>query len=211
MKNDFLTKVFRWFGVGLLITFLVGYLVSTNISLLTFLFSGSIYWIIFILEIVLAIVLSVRIRSMNSGVTKGLYVGYCALTGLTFSSIFVVYEISSIIWIFLASSIVFLLFSIIGKNTKINLSSFGIYFLIGLLGIIILSVINIFLMNQMLDMGLCIFSLIIFMGYVSYDVQKIVRNYDDSDNMAVIGAFDLYLDFINIFLRLLQLFGKNKD
>ncbi len=211
MKNEFLGKVFRWFGLGLLVTFLVAFLVSTNIQALTFIFSGSIYWIIFILELVLAIWLTSRIHSMSSGTAKALYIGYSALTGLTFSSIFVVYEITSIIWIFLASALVFIIFSWLGKSDKFDLSNYGLYLFIALLGAIILEVINLFLMNNTLNMVLCVVVLCIFVGYVAYDVQKIIRRYEETDNMAVIGAFDLYLDFINIFLRLLQLFGKERD
>lgn len=211
MKNEFLGKVFRWFGAGLLVTFLVAYLVSTSVSALSFIFSGSMYWIIFILEIVLAIWLSSRIRSMSSGLTKVLYLGYSALTGLVFSSIFVVYEISSIIWIFLASALVFMAFSYLGKSDKFDLSHYGVYLFVALIGCVILEVINIFLMNQTLNMVLCVVTLVIFVVYVAYDVHKILRYYDDTDNMAVIGAFDLYLDFINIFLRLLQLFGRERD
>lgn len=211
MKNEFLGKVFRWFGVGLLVTFLVAFLVSTNVSILIFIFSGSVYWIIFILGLILAIWLTSRIHSMSSGMAKALYIGYSALTGATLSSIFVVYEITSIIWIFLASSLVFIIFSFLGKNDKFDLSNYGVYLFVALLASIILEVINLFLMNQTLNMALCVIVLCIFVAYVAYDVQKIVRRYEETDNMAVIGAFDLYLDFINIFLRLLQLFGKKRD
>ncbi len=211
MKNEFLGKVFRWFGLGLLVTFIVAYFVSTNIELLYFIFSGYTYLIIFIAEFAVAIWLTARIHNMSSGLAKGLYLGYSALTGLTFSSIFVVYEISSIIWIFLATAVVFAIFSLLGKSDKIDLSHYGVYLFVALFGAIILEVINIFLMNQTLDMVLCVIVLGIFVGYVAYDIQKIVRCYDENDNMAVIGAFDLYLDFINIFLRLLQLFGKERD
>ena len=141
---------------------------------------------------------------------KGLYIGYTALTGLTFSSIFVVYEIESIIWIFLATSIVFICFSYIGKTMNVDLRKMGIYLMVLLFAVIILEVINIFIMNQTLDMITCIIALAIFVAYVAYDIRKI-SYYDETDNMAIIGAFDLYLDFINIFLRLLELFGKRKD
>ena len=138
MKNEFLSKVFRWFGLGLLITFIVSYLVSNNLMLLSLIFNGYGYIIILILEIVLAIWLTTRIRKMDSKLTKILYIGYTALTGLTFSSIFIIYEITSIIWIFLVSAIIFFIFAIIGKNEKIDLSKFGIYLFIGLIGIILL-------------------------------------------------------------------------
>lgn len=211
MKNEFLMKVFRWFALGLLVTFGVGWLVSNNMSLLSFVFSGATYWVIFILEIVLAIWLSARVHKMATRLALGLYFGYSALTGLTFSAIFIAYELESIIWIFLATSVVFGIFSVIGKNSKFDLRKVSTYLLVALLGIVILEVINIFFMNKTLDMLLCVVGLGVFVGYVAYDIRKILDCYSDTDNMAVIGAFDLYLDFINIFLRLLQLFGKERD
>ena len=210
MKNEFLSKVFKWFGLGLLITFIVSYLVSNNLMLLSLIFNGYGYIIILILEIVLAIWLTTRIRKMDSKLTKILYIGYTALTGLTFSSIFIIYEITSIIWIFLVSAIIFFVFAMIGKNEKIDLSKFGIYLFIGLIGIILLNIINIFIVNNTLDIILCIIGLIIFIAYVAYDINKIIKYYDDTDNLAVIGAFELYLDFINIFIKLLRLFGKER-
>lgn len=210
MKNEFLSKVFKWFGLGLLITFIVSYLVSNNLMLLSLIFNGYGYIIILILEIVLAIWLTTRIRKMDSKLTKILYIGYTALTGLTFSSIFIIYEITSIIWIFLVSAIIFFVFAMIGKNEKIDLSKFGIYLFIGLIGIILLNIINIFIMNNTLDIILCVIGLIIFIAYVAYDINKIIKYYDDTDNLAVIGAFELYLDFINIFIKLLRLFGKER-
>lgn len=211
MKNEFLSKVFRWFGLGLFITFITAFYVSTNINLLSLIFSGSGYIIIILAELFLAIWLTARIRKMKSITSKALYIGYSILTGLTLSSVFIVYQITSIIWIFLASALVFTIFSLLGKSDKFDLSHYGVYLFIALLGAIILEVINIFLMNNTLDIILCVFVLGIFVAYVAYDVQKILRNYEETDNMAVIGAFDLYLDFINIFLRLLRLFGKSRD
>ena len=209
--NNLLTKVFRWFGLGLLVTFITAYFTSTNITMLSLIFGTPAYIIIMISEIVVAIFLTTRIRKMESTLTKVLYIGYSILTGLTFSSIFIVYEMTSIIFIFLATSIIFLVFSIIGKNTKINLSKLGTYLFIALLSIVILEVINIFIMNNTLDMLLCSIGIIVFTFYVSYDVNRIFNYFDDTDNMAIVGAFQLYLDFINIFIKLLRLLGKNRD
>ena len=211
MRNEFLSKVFRWFSLGLLITFITAYIVSTNIYILALVFSKIGYITIFLAEIFLAVWLSTRIYRMKSSTAKALYIGYSALTGLTLSSIFVVYEIASIIWIFLASAIIFLIFSFIGKRVDIDLSKWGIYLLVILLSSIILEVINIFILNETLDMMLCVIVLGIFVSYVAYDIQKILKFYEPSENMAIYGSFDLYLDFINIFLRLLRLFGKAKD
>lgn len=211
MNNEFLAKVFKWFGLGLLITFLVAYVVSTSERLIITIFTGSTPFIILLLELVCAIWLSVRIHKMQTSTAIVLYLGYTALTGLTFSSIFILYELSSIIWVFLATAIVFALFSLIGTRIKTNLNNFGVFLFIGLLSIIILEVINIFLMNNTIDMFLCIVSLIVFIGYVAYDMQKLNRLNTNNDNIAIIGAFNIYLDFINIFIRLLQLFGKRRD
>lgn len=211
MKNEFLSKVFRWFGLGLLITFITAYFTSNSITMLSLIFGTPLYIIISIIEVVLAIFLVTRIRRMESALTKISYIGYTILTGLTFSSIFIVYQMTSIIFVFLATSMVFLIFSILGRNTKIDLSKMGVFLFVGLLSIIILSLINIFIMNNTLDMLLCIVSIIIFIGYVYYDVNKIVNYYDDTDNMAIVGAFNLYLDFINIFIKLLRLFGKERN
>lgn len=211
MNNEFLSNVFKWFGLGLLVTFLVAYAVSINDSLLQLIFSGGATIVIVILELVCAIWLSVRIHKMQTSTATMLYLGYTALTGLTFSSIFILYELESIIWIFLATAIVFGILSLIGAKTKINLSGLGIFLIIGLLAIIIISIINMFLLNNTIDLALCIISIVIFIGFVAYDVQKICRINTNNDNLAIIAAFDIYLDFINIFIRLLQLFGKRRD
>ena len=93
---------------------------------------------------------------------------------------------------------------------NINLRKLGIYLIILLLGTILLSFINLFIMNQTLNIVTCIIALAIFVAYIAYDIRKL-EYYEDTENMAIIGAFDLYLDFINIFIRLLELFGKNRD
>jgi FtsH-binding integral membrane protein len=212
MNNEFVSKVFKWFGIGLLVTFLVAYVVSINENLLAFVFSGYIPLVIVVLELVCAIWLSARINNMSREMATSLYLGYTALTGLTFSSIFVAYNMESIIWIFLVTAIIFGIFALIGKNIKINLDGIGIFLVIGLFGVILLEIINMFIMNNVLDMSLCIISIIIFIGYVAYDMQKISRIYNTNDeNLAIIAAFNIYLDFINIFIELLRLFGKDRD
>lgn len=211
MDNELISKVFKWFGIGLLVTFVIAYLVSTNISMLTFV--GNNFFVIGILEIVCALWLSLRIYKMSSTTAIMLYLGYAALTGLTFSSIFIVYQMISIIYVFLATAIVFGVFSIIGKNTNVNLNKFGIYLAVALFSVIVLELINLFLMNGTLDLFLCSISIMIFIGYVAYDIQRIykLQYYGDNENLAIIGAFNIYLDFINLFIRLLRLFGKNRD
>ena len=199
--------------LGLVVTFVAAYTVSLNTNMLENIYSGGTYWILLIVELVLAGVLSVRIRKMKGVTATCLYLFYTFLTGLTFSFIFVAYEMSSIIFIFLVTAILFGIFAIIGKFTKMDLSRIGTYLFMGLLGILILYVVNIFIANETLDMVACIISIVIFLGYIAYDVQRILRSdYQIEDrNLAIIGAFSLYLDFINIFIDLLNLFGNSKD
>lgn len=212
-RNEIYSKVYMWMFIGLLVTFITGYYTSTNVDALEVIFSTGGYWLFAIAEIVIAIVLSARITKMNSGTATFLYLLYTFLTGLTFSSIFIVYKISSIIWIFLICSILFLVFALIGHFTKIDLTKLGTILMMMLFGIIICGIINIFVGSESFDMVLCILSIIIFLGYIAYDIQKVknLENLVPEENLAIISAFQLYLDFINVFIELLRLFGKSKD
>ena len=214
MKNNFISNVFGWMFIGLLITFGSGILVMNSMNLMYFLFSGSMYIFLLIAQVVIALVMGVRIHKMNPLTAKLLYVGYCILTGISFASLFLIFELTSIIMIFLATAIIFGIFALIGKTTKIDLSRMSVFLFMGLLAIIILEIINIFILNNTLNMITCIISIIIFMGYIAYDMQKIIainNNGYGTDNLAIYGAFQLYLDFINIFIKLLSLFGKRRD
>lgn len=213
MENKIYTKVFLWMFIGLLVTFLTGAYTSTNINALEVIFSQGLYWVFAVAEIVLAIILSARIHKMQPTTAKILYLLYTFLTGLTLSSIFIVYKLQSIMLVFLVSSILFLVFALIGYFTKIDLSKIGIYLIMILFGIILCSIINIFLGNETFDIIISCISVVVFLGYIAYDIQKIKRidGMLPEDNLAVIGAFELYLDFINLFLDLLRLFGKSDD
>lgn len=211
MDNEIISKVFRYLGLGLIVTFLIAYFVSMNEFLLGLLFGTGVYIFIFILQIICTMWLSFGIRRMSSNTAFMLYLGYSALTGLTFSTVFVLFDISSVCYVFFATSIIFLVFSYVGKNSDMDLTKIGIYALIGLLSIIVLEVINMFLMNNTLDIAICVVAIMIFVFYISYDIKRIELYGVDDENMAIFGAFNLYLDFINIFIRLLRLFGKRRD
>ncbi|MBQ8234162.1 MAG: Bax inhibitor-1/YccA family protein [Bacilli bacterium] len=210
MENNFLSNVFKWLFIGLLITFASGYILYSSTTLLTLIFGYKLYIVAAILEIVIAIILSSRINNMSKTSAIICYSSYAILTGITLASIFVVFSISSIIYIFLATSLVFGIFAFIGKTTNIDLSKLSTYLVVGLVSVIILQIINMFLLNNSLNMISCIISLIVFIGFTAYDIQKITRYYHGNDNLAIYGAFELYLDFINIFIDLINLFGKEK-
>ncbi len=214
MDNKIYAKVFLWMFIGLLFTFGTGYFVSLNENMLINVFSGGTYLILAIVELVLVIILSARAMKMKSTTAKICFLLYSFVSGLTFSSIFIVYKITSIIFVFLIAAILFGIFGILGYFTKLDLSKVGIYLLMGLFAVIICSIINIFIGSSSFDLGISIITILIFLGFTAYDMQKIKHfsEYDiESDNLAIIGALTLYLDFINIFIRLLSLFGKNRD
>ena len=213
MNNKIYSKVFMWIFIGLLVTFITGIYTSTNVDALEVIFNKSGYWILLIVELGLAIFLSARIHKMSPTTARICYLLYTFFTGLTFSSIFIVYKIESIMLVFLVTAILFLIFAIIGKTTKVDLTKISTILLMALLGVIICTIINIFLQNSTFDMILSGISVLIFLGFIAYDIQKIKRldGWVNEENLAVIGAFELYLDFINIFLDLLNLFGNSKD
>ena len=214
MEKKSYPKVFMWMFIGLLVTFLTGFFVSTNENMLMSIFSGGAYFILVLLELGVVIFLSARIHKMSSATAKICFIIYSFLTGLTLSSIFVVYKLESIMLIFLVAAFLFGVFAIIGYKTKLDLTRFGTILLMMLLGIILCTVINIFLGNETFDIIICIISIIVFLGFVAFDIQKIKRlenSMIDRENLAIIGALELYLDFINIFLDLLRLFGDSRD
>ena len=214
MEKKLYPKVFIWMFIGLLVTFLTGFFVSTNENMLMSIFSGGAYFILVLLELGVVIFLSARIHKMSSATAKICFIIYSFLTGLTLSSIFVVYKLESIMLIFLVAAFLFGVFAIIGYKTKLDLTRFGTILLMMLLGIILCTVINIFLGNETFDIIICIISIIVFLGFVAFDIQKIKRlenSMIDRENLAIIGALELYLDFINIFLDLLRLFGDSRD
>ncbi len=214
MKNRLLPKVFMWMFIGLLITFASGFFVSTNTRMLENIYNNNLYWIFVVLEVVIAFVLTLKVATLNKNVAICLYLFYAFLTGLTISFIFEAYKIDSIIIIFLITSILFGIFALIGKFTKIDLSKFWVYLLIGLISIIVLSFINIFILSEKLNIFICILGIVVFLGYTAFDINRILKasTLDDVEETAypILFAFNLYIDFINIFLDLLELFGDFK-
>ena len=215
MTNKILPKVFGWMFVGLLITFFTGYYVSLHPETMLKLFGGWAFLVIIIIEFALVIFLSARITRMKPSTAIISFIIYSAVSGLTFSSIFVTYELGSIMYVFLLAAIIFAVFALIGATTKTDFTKVGPYLLIGLIAIIICGIINIFINNSTFDLIISVAGVGIFVIYTAYDVQQIIKlnqlSVIPEDNMAIYGALELYLDFINLFLRLLQLFGRSDD
>ncbi len=211
-ENVVYSKMFTWMFIGLMITFLSGYSLSLNQVMLYNVLSIGIIPII-IMELAIAFVMGFLIRKMSPAMTKVCYLIYCIITGLTFGSIFLAYDMGSIMLIFLVTSILFAVMALIGYTSKVNLAKYSTILFIALLASIIVSIINIFIGSSQLEILLSVLCIVIFLGYVAYDmntVKQLVVSIGE-DKAAVYGAFQLYLDFINLFIRLLELFGKNRD
>lgn len=213
MENKLYSKVFLWLFVGLMITFITGYYTSVNEAALNAIFKKGMYVVFIIIEVALALILSIRLHKMSATTAKFCYLLYTFISGLTFSSILVEFKLESIMFVFGITSVLFLIFAVIGLKTNIDLSKLSTYLLIGLFGIIIASILNIFINSETFNLGIVILSILIFVGYTAFDIQRIkqLEGTLDDDNVAILGAFNLYLDFINIFIDLLRLFGESDN
>ena len=216
MKNKVLSNAFLWLFIGLMVCFGVSYVSTFDMKITLQIYSGFhgyAYLIFFIAELAIAFSLSIFIRKLNPIIAKLLYLVYCGFTGLSLTGIFVVYTASSLAYVFLVTALIFGVFAAIGKFTNIDLSKYGIYLFVALIAIIILEIINLFLLNNTLNMLLSIITIIVFCGYIAYDVNHAINDnfLSDTENKGIYIAFQLFLDFINIFIELLRLFGRSRD
>jgi FtsH-binding integral membrane protein len=192
---------------------IVSYLVGTNASLLEFFFTGAMKWIVIFAPLIAILGVSVAMEKMSKPALQIFLHGFAALMGLSFATIFAVYNMGSIVSAFMSAAVLFGVMSFYGYFTKKNLDSIGQFMFIGLIAIIIASIINIFIGSTVFQMVISAIAVIVFLGLTAYDTQKIreIVSYDNDGKAEVMGALTLYLDFINLFLSLLQLFGGKKD
>lgn len=214
--STILQKVFMMMSAGLLVTALTAFIVVSVPSIL--LMALQTYWVWAIAELILVLVLSANLTKMGKGTCKLFFYIYSIINGVTLSSIFLAYDLGSIGSTFLITSAMFLAISFYGKTTKKDLTGIGSFCLMGLVGIIIAAIVNIFIMNSMLDFIISVVGIILFIGITAYDIQKInaiskkaeLSNEDTIAQVVVCGALNLYLDFINIFLKLLSILGRRR-
>ena len=213
-NNRVFSKVFMWLFVGIFLSFGVAYYVYTNENMVYNIFSTSKYYFIILAEFGLVVFLSARTKKMSYLSAIISYLLYSFVSVLTLSIFFVAFQMTSILSIFAVTSIILLIFGLIGMFTKMDLTKFGTYLLMALLGIVVATILNMFFQSESFDLAITIVGLILFIIYIAYDVQKIKKNLymvENENCLAIIGALDLYLDFINIFIKLLTLFGKRND
>lgn len=213
MENSLYSKVYVWMFIGLFISFLSGYFLSINPSIVYSIMLTNKFWLIIILELGIAIFFGARINKMSSTTAKICFILYSLTTGFTLSIIFLAYKLSSIVMIFGVTATLFGIFAVYGLLTKKDITKWGTYLLMILFGIIIVTIVNIFFENTTLDLIISIIGVILFLLFVAYDmktIKSLVATIPE-ENVAIYGAFTLYLDFINLFLRLIRIFGKNRD
>jgi FtsH-binding integral membrane protein len=189
-------------------------LVSSSPALMAFFFTGAMKWIVIFAPLVAIFAISFNMHKVSYSTAQFMLHGFAALMGLSFATIFVVYTIGSIVTAFMGAAVLFGTMSLYGYFTKRDLTSIGQFMFIGLIAIIIASVINIFIGSTVTQMVISALAVIIFLGLTAYDTQKIrqlVSVGGDTGSQEVAGALTLYLDFINLFLSLLQLFGGRKE
>ncbi|MFH1977152.1 MAG: Bax inhibitor-1/YccA family protein [Pseudomonadota bacterium] len=218
--NDFIRSVYNWMGIGLALTGLIAYYVSTDISIQNLIFGNKlVFFGLIIGELALVFFISARIGKITASTATSLFILFAALNGATLSSIFLVYTSSSITTTFFICSATFISCSIYGMTTKRDLTSVGGFMTMGLIGIIIASVVNIFIRSSAMDMIISYIGVIVFVGLTAYDTQKLkhmaIAQPEGLDSGVIrkgtiLGALTLYLDFINLFLMLLRILGNRK-
>ena len=213
--NSSMLRVYNHMTLAIIVSMLVSYFVGSSPELLAFFFTGIMKWITIFAPLVAVFAISYVLNDNRSvGSAQLMLHGFAALMGLSFAVIFAVYQMGSIVSAFMGAAILFGVMSFYGYFTKKNLDSVGKFMFVGLIAIIIASIINIFIGSSVASMVISAIAIIIFLGLTAYDTQKIREELSVSGNNNVAevrGALTLYLDFINMFINLLSLFGIKKD
>ncbi|ASP34977.1 Bax inhibitor-1/YccA family protein [Labrenzia sp. VG12] len=218
--RSYMLGVYNYMTLGLALTGFLAlgtYMVAvSNPAVAQTLFSGPLYFVLLFAPLGMVLWLSARIQSMSASTARTMFLVYAAVMGVSLAPIFMVYTGGSIARVFFITAAAFGSLSLFGYTTKKDLSGWGSFLLMGLIGIIIASIVNIFLASSALQFAVSVIGVLVFAGLTAYDTQQIKEMYYEGDNSevatkkSVMGALRLYLDFINLFLMLLSLFGNRE-
>lgn len=225
--QTYMSQVYGWMAVGLALTGVVAWFASTNPAVLQLLFTfdgrgylslSMLSWVLIIAQLGLVFALSGMIRNLSGSTATTLFMLYSVLSGLTLTSIFIVYTASSIVSVFFITAGMFAALAFYGYTTKRDLSSFGRFLFMGLIGIVIASLVNMFMKSTSLMWAITYIGVFVFAGLTAYDTQKLKafgEQLSQNDPSAfrrfvILGALTLYLDFINLFLMLLRIMGERR-
>ena len=210
----YMLGVYNYMASGLALTGIVAFIVANTPFLMNAIFGTPLLWVVMLAPLGVVFFMSARIHAMSAGAAQATFWVFAVLMGMSLASIFIVYTGASIARVFFITAGVFGAMSIYGYTTKRDLTGWGSFLFMGLIGIIIASVVNIFLGSSALEFAISVIGVLVFVGLTAYDTQNIKSMYVASDGTAVVtkkaimGALRLYLDFINLFLMLLRLFGN---
>ena len=212
----YMISVFNYMAVGLGLTGLVAFALASNPAAMIAIWSSGLKWVAILAPVALVFFISFKIATLSFQTAQVLFFAYAALMGVSLSSILWVFTGESVARVFFITASVFGAMSLYGYTTKRDLSGFGSFLFMGLIGIVIASLVNLFLHSSMMQFVISVIGVVVFTGLTAYDVQDIKSVYysRDSDETtskkALIGALKLYLDFINLFISLMQLFGERR-
>ena len=213
--NQAMGRVYAYMGLATAVSMLTSWYVGSSAALMSIFFTGWAAWVTILSPLVFIFIIPVALRSnLPRYMAVTILLAFAALMGLSLAVVFAVYTMGSIVSAFMGASVLFGVMAFYGYFTKQNLDSFGKYLFIALIALIVAMVINIFIGSTVAQMAISAIAIIVFMGLTAYDTQQI-RELIESGNsdtaVEVMGALTLYLDFINLFINLLQLFGVKKD
>ena len=214
--RNFMLQVYNYMTFALALSGLVSIGVSMVPALMAAIWGTPLKWIVMFAPLVMSLGFMFLVERMSSSTAKIFLFAFAAVMGLSLSSIFAIYKMGSIIHVFFISAATFGAASLYGYTTKKDLTSMGSFFIMGALGLVIAGVVNVFLQSSAFAFVISVLAVLVFTGLTAYDTQQIKQTYDDAEGderekAGVIGALMLYLDFINIFVHMLQLIGDKKE
>jgi FtsH-binding integral membrane protein len=209
-------SVYNYMAMGLVLTGIVAYVVGTTPALYVPIFTTSLKWVVMLAPLAFVLFFSFRLERMSAGTAQLVFWAFCATMGLSLASIFLVFTGTSIARTFFIAASMFGAMSLYGYTTKRDLSQFGSFLIMGLIGVLIASIVNIFLASSALQFVVSVVGILVFVGLTAWDTQSIKEQYAENidaesrQKLAVFGALSLYLNFINIFQLLLSLTGERE-
>ena len=210
-------RVYNYMGAGLVLTGLVAFLVSTSPAMMQAIFGTPLKWVVMLAPLAFVMVLSWRFERMSASGLQGLFWAFCAVMGVSMASIFLVFTGASVARVFFITAAMFAGMSLWGYTTKADLSKMGSFLMMGLIGIVIAGLVNIFIGSSALQFAISVIGVVVFTGLTAYDTQRIKEEYaehyghETNTKLAVMGALSLYLNFINLFQMLMQLMGQRDE
>lgn len=214
--RKYMLGVYNYMALGVAITGLMAYVISTQPAIMQAIFGTGLAWVVMLAPLAFILVLNFGIHKLSASATQLMFWAFASVMGLSLSTIFITYTDASIARVFFITAGAFAGLSLYGYTTKRDLTGFGSFLIMGLIGLVIAMIVNMFLASSALDFAISVIGVLIFAGLTAYDTQRIKSMYYEGDGAevmtkkSVMGALSLYLDFINMFLMLLHLFGNRE-